>query len=385
APEDAEASRAEIAQAQTKAAKLMFSRKDTTQLEAEQEANCRVECEDGTVMYKGPGGRLETHAERQSRLAHNCYMRFSRSLKCRDLPPSVMEAAKKRKHNKSILDSLFEDWLSAGEDWSESSIVLNHKSTETSKKRGRYVMKPYRTLKELHGKGMAEKLLQRKQEQQRAKGDAEPNWVEAHPDFPDVQDYMLLRVWDSTEFSEEEETSTSKSHKVEANVDSDQTRVLVKSMMGQRGLASGAPAAPAAAPPAPQDPAPPRAPKKSNPYSFAKVISGKLSVVSGKLTDVICWESKIQESSLSDQMKQGYKEELLKRKQGLQNTREALEAWYTSNSRTTDEDLSESAKTSYESLLGQAESITLDYAGLLKTLKPNLAPASAKKKASSKK
>lgn len=49
--------------------------------QADKLAEDEVKMETGEVRYKGPGGRLETLEERQARLAHNTYMRFSRSLK----------------------------------------------------------------------------------------------------------------------------------------------------------------------------------------------------------------------------------------------------------------------------------------------------------------
>lgn len=56
-----------------------LARKDTSQLEQEDLEKDQV-IVDGKVFYKTAKGKLETKAEREQRLAHNSYMRFSRSM-----------------------------------------------------------------------------------------------------------------------------------------------------------------------------------------------------------------------------------------------------------------------------------------------------------------
>lgn len=60
------------------AAKREMVRKDTSELEKEAMIADQVVMEDGTIMYRHKG-ELETLAERETRLAKNSYMRFSRS------------------------------------------------------------------------------------------------------------------------------------------------------------------------------------------------------------------------------------------------------------------------------------------------------------------
>ena len=55
-----------------------FRRMDTSDIEAEDLERIKV-IVDGVVMYKKPKGGLETWDEREKRLGHNSYMRFSRS------------------------------------------------------------------------------------------------------------------------------------------------------------------------------------------------------------------------------------------------------------------------------------------------------------------
>lgn len=57
-----------------------LARKDTSQLEQEDLEKDQV-IVDGKVFYKTAKGKLETKEEREQRLAHNSYMRFSRSMK----------------------------------------------------------------------------------------------------------------------------------------------------------------------------------------------------------------------------------------------------------------------------------------------------------------
>ena len=62
---------------------------------------------------------------------------------------------------------------------------------------------------------------------------------------------------------------------------------------GQRE--SGAAAALPADPPVPKA----KAGDKKNPFTCAKTISSKITAVSGKYTDAVCWETKLVESSLT--------------------------------------------------------------------------------------
>lgn len=88
------------------------------------------------------------------------------------------------------MDSLFEDWLQANESWSESTLVLNSMSSDKQKKLGKYVMRPFKAVKEQYGKALAERMLTRKREQQASKKPSEPNWIEAHPELPDELDWV---------------------------------------------------------------------------------------------------------------------------------------------------------------------------------------------------
>lgn len=59
------------------ALQMEFLRRDTSDLEIDQLEQVEV---DGVIMYRSEKGRLETLKQREARLAHNAYMKFSRSL-----------------------------------------------------------------------------------------------------------------------------------------------------------------------------------------------------------------------------------------------------------------------------------------------------------------
>lgn len=116
----------------------LLNRLDTTQLEAQttpSRSPPQTETsEEAAPIRIGPSGRPETEDEYQARMAHNCYMRFSRSLKRNDCPKPVLEAAAGKKHNRAILGQLFEDYISSGENWMRSSLVANSTRRLSSKR-----------------------------------------------------------------------------------------------------------------------------------------------------------------------------------------------------------------------------------------------------------
>ena len=73
--------------------------------------------------------------------------------------------------------------MTAGEDWLRSSIVVNATRTMQQRKKGRFVMLDYRSLKTRFGNGIAKQILQEKREQQERKDKSDPltYWMK-HPD-----------------------------------------------------------------------------------------------------------------------------------------------------------------------------------------------------------
>ena len=82
------------------------------------------------------------------------------------------------------MGQLYEDYLSSGENWMESSLMANATKTLTSRRRGKYKLATYRDLKVQFGPGVAKQLRDNKKEQEQTKPatDSTIYWCE-HPDF----------------------------------------------------------------------------------------------------------------------------------------------------------------------------------------------------------
>ena len=83
-----------------------------------------------------------------------------------------------------MIGELFEQWLSAKEDWMQSSIVANSSKTMSQKKRGRYCMLDVKTLRSRFGTGIAKQLRDEKKAMEEGKSadDQIIYWM-PHPDI----------------------------------------------------------------------------------------------------------------------------------------------------------------------------------------------------------
>lgn len=83
-----------------------------------------------------------------------------------------------------MIGELFEQWLSAKEDWMQSSIVANQSKTMSQKKRGRYCMLEVKTLRSRFGAGIAKQLREEKKALEEGKSADDPiiYWMQ-HPDI----------------------------------------------------------------------------------------------------------------------------------------------------------------------------------------------------------
>ena len=88
-------------------------------------------------------------------------------------------------YDRQIIGELFEQWLSAGEDWLKSSLVCNASRSLQQRKKGRYVMMDVKTLRTRFGNALGKLILQEKREQQQKKDPSDPltYWMK-HPDVP---------------------------------------------------------------------------------------------------------------------------------------------------------------------------------------------------------
>ena len=91
--------------------------------------------------------------------------------------------------DRCFMTKLYEQWLSSGEDWLKSSLVINNTKNLSSRRRGRYVMKTYKALKDLYGAAIAKGLRDSKRELQNNKPVEDTNcyWME-NPDLPGRED-----------------------------------------------------------------------------------------------------------------------------------------------------------------------------------------------------
>ena len=87
---------------------------------------------------------------------------------------------------------LYEQWLSSGEDWMRSDLVINSQRSMACRRRGKHVMKSFKSLRELHGLAVAKGLRDAKKEQQQSKLPTDMNtyWME-NPDLPGKEDPSL--------------------------------------------------------------------------------------------------------------------------------------------------------------------------------------------------
>ena len=101
----------------------------------------------------------------------------------RTLPPLFVHL------DRCFMTKLYEQWLSSGEDWMKSSLVVNTTKSMSSRRRGRYVMKTYKALKDLYGAAIAKGLRDAKRELQKEKSpeDSSCYWME-NPDLPGKED-----------------------------------------------------------------------------------------------------------------------------------------------------------------------------------------------------
>jgi hypothetical protein len=83
---------------------------------------------------------------------------------------------------------LFEDYITSGENWLQSSIYINATRTDLTEKKGTYVVVTFKDLVEKHGKALAGELRKRKKELQTK--ESGQHWMR-HPDFPLAEDWEL--------------------------------------------------------------------------------------------------------------------------------------------------------------------------------------------------
>ena len=90
--------------------------------------------------------------------------------------------------DRNILTILYEDWLQSGCDWGKSSIVTNSMREKTSRRKGRNVMRTFKSLKEMFGAAVSKQIRDRKKQMQLTKREDEEDFWKPHPECPDIED-----------------------------------------------------------------------------------------------------------------------------------------------------------------------------------------------------
>ena len=90
--------------------------------------------------------------------------------------------------DRAIIAALYEEWLSAGEDWQQSAIVCNAQRDLKQRKRGKFILQDVKTLRNRFGNALARQLRDEKKalEDSKSPKDNTVYWMK-HPDFPQVE------------------------------------------------------------------------------------------------------------------------------------------------------------------------------------------------------
>lgn len=91
-----------------------------------------------------------------------------------------------------MLQTLFEDWLSSGQDWSQSSTFINAMESATLKKRGKHVYRTLKQLKEQYGAPLALEIKSRKLELERTRKAGEMPYFQKHPEVQNDEDSGVI-------------------------------------------------------------------------------------------------------------------------------------------------------------------------------------------------
>ena len=91
------------------------------------------------------------------------------------------------------MSQLYEDYLSSGENWMQSSVMVNATRRSTQRRKGKYRMIEFKSLKEKYGVSVAKTLRDQKKDQESTKPshDGVTYWME-HPDLPGKEDWHAV-------------------------------------------------------------------------------------------------------------------------------------------------------------------------------------------------
>lgn len=81
------------------------------------------------------------------------------------------------------MQQLYEDWLQADGDWTKSSIHFNSLEKSSFRKRGKYVMMPFKDVVEKYGGSIAADIKKKKLELEAQRQEQEEHWYTKHPEI----------------------------------------------------------------------------------------------------------------------------------------------------------------------------------------------------------
>lgn len=93
-----------------------------------------------------------------------------------------------RNSDRSLLQTLYEDWIQSGEDWHQSAIYMRTQESKTSRKRGRMVYKTYLELVDKFGAALAKQIRDQKYTMQNQLKEGEEAWWLPHPELASNKD-----------------------------------------------------------------------------------------------------------------------------------------------------------------------------------------------------
>ena len=87
-----------------------------------------------------------------------------------------------------LLQTLYEDWLASNGDWYKSATYCNACEKSQSTKRGTFVYKSFKDLKDSFGEAVAKDIRTRKYEAEKTRKPDEEPFHKQHPEVPDSED-----------------------------------------------------------------------------------------------------------------------------------------------------------------------------------------------------
>ncbi|CAE6956658.1 unnamed protein product [Symbiodinium microadriaticum] len=128
----------------------------------------------------------ETEDERMNRIAHNVFMKYSRSIRSSNCPPEVLNAAKSAVRGSKALDDMFAEYLNCGGQWLRSSLCTRVETSVSKSLQGQDIYIRLCDLRKQEGDTVANEIFESKKklQEQLPEGSPEHPYILKHPDLP---------------------------------------------------------------------------------------------------------------------------------------------------------------------------------------------------------